>query len=78
MAQEETRLLSSSGEAERVTAGFRPGWRAGLSAERGCDKNDTGLEQGRGQMRARNLLGFSESFDCRVTWGLIKTHTRSG
>lgn len=53
------------GREASVIAGFRPGWRAGLSAERGCDKNDTGPEQGRGQMSVRNLLGFSKSFDCR-------------
>lgn len=50
------RLLSRSGEAERMVAGFSPDWRAGLSAERGSDGSDTGLEHGRGQMSARNIL----------------------
>lgn len=41
-------------------ASFSPGWRAGLSAARGCDKNATGLEQGRGQMSAarNNMKDF--------------------
>lgn len=60
VTQEEPRLLSGSGEAEREGPSrlqqCSPGWKAGLSVVRGCDGQDPGLEQGRGQMNARNSL----------------------
>lgn len=56
--QEEPRLLSGSGQAEREGPSRLqlccPGWKAGLSAVRGCDGQDPGLEQSRGQKNARN------------------------
>lgn len=58
VTQEEPRPLSGSGEAEREGPSrlqqCSPGWKASLSAVKGCDGQDPRLQQGRGQMSARN------------------------